>query len=176
MHKAVRRKAMKALVVYYSRTGNTKRVAEVLVEALRQRKCDATLEEIVERKDRSGLLGWLRAGRDATLNKETEIEEMKNDAAEFDVVVVGTPVWAFTATPAVVTFLCRYGGKIKKAAFFCTLNSKGARRALARMGKVSGKNPIAEAAFYAKSIKKGEFVKEVEDFARSLIEKAVEGA
>jgi len=167
---------MKALVVYYSRTGNTKRVAEALAEALRQRKCDATLEEIVERKDRSGLLGWLRAGRDATLNKETEIEEMKNDAAEFDVVVVGTPVWAFTATPAVVTFLRRYGGKIKKAAFFCTLNSKGARRALARMGKVSGKNPIAEAAFYAKSIKKGEFVKEVEDFARSLIEKAVEGA
>ena len=165
---------MRVLVVYYSRTGNTKRVAEALVETLRQRKCNPTLEEIVESKNRNGLLGWLRAGTDATLSKETEIEEMKSDVSEFDVVVVGTPVWAFTATPAALTFLRRYGRKIKKAAFFCTLNAKGAKRALARMRKVSGKEPLAEAAFYAKSIKKGDFAKQVEDFAQSLIEKAAE--
>jgi len=165
---------MRVLVVCYSRTGNTRRVAEALVEALRRRNCNPTLEEIVERKDRDGLLGLFRAGADATFNRETEIEDIKSDVAEFDVVVVGTPVWAFTAAPAVTTFLRRYGGKIKKAAFFCTLGAKGAKRALAKMRNVSGKQPLAEAAFYAKSIKKGDFAKQVEDFAQSLIEKAAE--
>ena len=165
---------MRVLVVYYSRTGNTRRVAEALVEALRRRNCNPTLEEIVEKKDRGGLLGWFGAAADAALNKETEIEEGKSDVADFDVVVVGTPVWAFTAAPAVTTFLRRYGARIRKAAFFCTLNSKGAKRALAKMRKVSGKEPLAEAAFYANSIKKGDFAEQVEDFAQSLIEKAAQ--
>jgi len=165
---------VRVLVLYYSRTGNTRRVAEALVEALRQRKCNPTLEEIAERKDRGGLLGWFSAAADAALNKQAEIKEVKSDVTDFDVVVVGTPVWAFTATPAVTAFLRCYGDKIKKAAFFCTLNSKGAKRALAKMRNVSGKEPLAEAAFYAKSIKKGDFAKQVEDFAQLLIEKAAQ--
>jgi len=49
---------MKALVVFYSRTGTTKQVAEALAQSL---NCDS--EELIDTKKRSGPLGFLSAGR-----------------------------------------------------------------------------------------------------------------
>jgi flavodoxin len=43
---------MKTLVVYYSRTGTTRKVAEAIAGILR---CD--IEEVVDTKKRSGILG-----------------------------------------------------------------------------------------------------------------------
>jgi flavodoxin len=45
---------MKALVVFYSRTGATKQVAEALAESL---NCDS--EELIDTKKRGGPLGFL---------------------------------------------------------------------------------------------------------------------
>ena len=45
------------LVVYFSRTGHTRVLAEGIARAL-----GADLEEIRDRTDRTGLLGWLRSG------------------------------------------------------------------------------------------------------------------
>lgn len=47
--------ASKALVVYYSRTGTTRRLAEVLAKALQ-----ADIELVIDKKNRSGTLGYLR--------------------------------------------------------------------------------------------------------------------
>ncbi len=63
---------MKTLVVYYSRTGNTKFVAEEVTAEL-----GADMEEIIDLKNREGKLGWLSSSRDATGNRQTKIEETK---------------------------------------------------------------------------------------------------
>ena len=47
---------MKVLVVYYSRTGNTRFVAETIAQSL-----EADIEEIKDRKNRMGIFGFLRA-------------------------------------------------------------------------------------------------------------------
>lgn len=78
---------MKTLVAYYSRTGTTRRVGEAISELL---KCD--IENIVDKKSRAGVLGYLAAGRDATMKRLTEIESPKFDPATYDLVVVGTPI------------------------------------------------------------------------------------
>ena len=57
---------MKPLVVFYSRTGTTKKVGEALADLL---QCDS--EELIDTKKRKGPLGFLRSGRDATRNKLT---------------------------------------------------------------------------------------------------------
>ena len=62
---------MKALVVYYSRTGNTKHVAEMIAGALK-----ADLEELVDKRGREGFLGYLRSGRDAIRDKTTELKSL----------------------------------------------------------------------------------------------------
>lgn len=56
---------MKKLIVYYSRTGTTKKVAEILSVKLK-----ADLTELVDMQDRSGLSGYIRSGYEAVIKKE----------------------------------------------------------------------------------------------------------
>ena len=48
------------LCIYYSRTGNTKRVMETIAKEM-----DAELLALTDGVERSGLRGWLRSGMDA---------------------------------------------------------------------------------------------------------------
>ena len=47
---------LRTLVVYYSRSGTTRKIAEALSEAL-----NANIEEIVEANDRAGFFGYVRS-------------------------------------------------------------------------------------------------------------------
>jgi hypothetical protein len=67
---------MNPLVVFYSRTGATKRLGEALVQML---DCDS--EELLDTKKRSGPLGFTTAGRDAQAKKLTTLADIKHDPA-----------------------------------------------------------------------------------------------
>ena len=60
---------MKCLIVFYSRKGTTKKIAEIISD-----KIDCELEEIIDTKNRMGFIGWLKAGYDATREKLTIIK------------------------------------------------------------------------------------------------------
>lgn len=109
----------KSLVVYYSRTGNTKFVAEQVAAEL-----GAEIEEIKDLKSREGTSGWISAGRDATQNRETQIGETEKNLDEFDFVAVGTPVWAWSPSAAVRTYVGKHSFVGKKVALFFTLDNK----------------------------------------------------
>lgn len=106
---------MKCLVVYYSRTGKTRFVAETIASEL-----GADLEEIVDQKKRGGSLGWLMAGKDASRKSLTEIEATKNLPANYDLIIIGTPIWAWNPTPAVRTYIKQNSLSSKKVALFYT--------------------------------------------------------
>ncbi len=99
---------MKILVVYYSRTGNTAKIAK---EIAGQLKCD--IEEVHDTKNRKGILAWFIAGRDGMSKRTTIIEKTKYDPSAYDLVIVGTPIWVNT-TPAIRTYLMQNSNKIKK--------------------------------------------------------------
>jgi flavodoxin len=106
---------MKSLVVYYTRTGNAKFVAETVAATI-----GADIEEVVDLKKRSGPLGFINGGKDATQGKETEIGETKRSAKDYDLVILGTPVWASAPTPAIRTYIKRNELADKKVALFFT--------------------------------------------------------
>jgi flavodoxin len=114
---------MKTLVVYYTRTGNTKFVAETVAAELA-----ADTEEIIDKKKRQGMLGWLSAGRDAMGQKETEIAQTKRTLTDYDLVIIGQPVWAGNPTPAIRTYLNKNDLSRKKVALF--FSDAGVRRAI----------------------------------------------
>ncbi|MBM3309675.1 MAG: hypothetical protein FJY77_05405 [Candidatus Altiarchaeales archaeon] len=128
---------MKTLVVYYSRTGNTRKAGKKIAGML-----NADVEEIVDLKDRSGILGYMLSGRDASLNRQAEIKT-SFDASLYDLVVVGTPVWAFTVSSPVRTYLLQNKDKFRELAFFCTQGGSGGKRAFKAMEQLSGKKPAA---------------------------------
>jgi flavodoxin len=153
---------MKSLVICYSRTGNTRKVAAAIAAAL-----GADLEEIREPKDRSGALGFLGAGRDATFKRSTPIEALARDPAGYDLVVVGTPVWAFTMASPVRTFLLENAGKLKSVAFFCTAGGNGQERTFRQMEELAGKKPLAALTLLEKELK-ADFGAKVKAFAAAL--------
>jgi len=153
---------MKTLIVYYSRTGNTRKLAQAIAAEL-----GAAVEEIVESKSRAGILGWLGAGRDAMLRRTTPIQPLKTDPARFDLVVVGTPVWGWSVTPAVRAFLASHAGRLKSVAFFCTQGGSGYARAFRQMEELSGKKPLATLALLEKELA-GDFTPRVREFAAAL--------
>jgi len=153
----------KALVVFYSRTGNTKKVAEEIAAVL---KCD--IEEIIDTKDRSGVSGYLASGKDAMKKKLTVIKEIKNDPAQYDLILLGTPVWAGKMSTPVRTYIVQNKEKIKNAAFFCTMGGSGDAKTFVDMEEATGKKPAATMTVLAGEIKKGEYKAKVDEFVKAL--------
>lgn len=151
----------KILVAYYSRDGTTKRLAIELAVLLK-----AELDEILDKKNRRGALGYINAGRDASQKKLTEISFEKQPSA-YDLVLIGTPIWAWTLTPAVRTYLTQNKGKLKKVAFFCTEGGSGHDNAFSEMEKLSLK-PIACLAMRTVEVLRKESQDRINEFVKSV--------
>ena len=104
---------MKALVIFYSRTGNAKFIAESISAEM-----GADLEEVVDLKKRDGALSFMSSGRDAMSRKETDIAETRRKPADYDLIIIGQPVWAGSPTPAIRTYLGKNDLSGKKVALF----------------------------------------------------------
>jgi len=86
---------MKPLVLYYSKTGNTKKIAESMANELKA---------------------------------ELRTVENAGDISRFDLICLGTPVYALAPAPEVKSFLEDVPGlEGKKVAAFCTLAGIGAK-------------------------------------------------
>lgn len=153
---------MRILVVYYSRTGTTARIAKELCAQL---KCDS--EEIRDKKDRRGYLGWFIAGRDGWGKKTTVIGKIKHDPSNYDLVIVGTPIWVNT-TPAIRTFLMENAGKFKEVAFFCTMGGTGGKKAFLEMEELAGKKPVAVMELREGDVRGGSYKDQLGEFVSKI--------
>ena len=111
---------MKTLVIYYTRSGNSKFAAENIAAEL-----GADVEEVVDLKNRQGKLSFLSAGRDAMSGKETEIAQTSRNPADYDFIIIAQPVWAGSPTPAIRTYLNKNDLSGKKVAVFFSDTSLG---------------------------------------------------
>lgn len=125
---------MKSLIVYYSRTGKTKKVAEFIKEEL-----NGEIEEITSLKNRNGILGILLSIYESLFKKLTPIKEIEKDLKNYDLIVIGTPIWAGNFSSPVRTFIVKYKDilKTKDVILFCTygLEMKGDIKDLFRLVK-----------------------------------------
>ncbi len=154
---------MKTLIIYYSRTGTTKKVAEALAAEL---KCD--IEEIFDTKDRNGVMGFIMAGKDSSTKALTRIKEMRSDPSRYELVIIGTPVWGWNVSTPIRTYLSANKASLRKVAFFCTQGSTGSEDAFREMASVCGIGPLATLALSASEAGKDSFRIKIRDFAAKL--------
>jgi len=154
----------KTLVVYYSRTGTTKKVALAVADEL-----GSDLEELIDKKKRRGPLGFAVAARDAALKKTTKIEEPRNAPASYDLVVVGTPVWAGTMSCAARAYLGRTKDALPDVAFFLTTAHSGIDRTFQHMKELAGKVPIATLSLRAKEVRRDQHRDKVKSFVQECL-------
>ena len=107
---------MKTAVIYYSFEGNCALVAQSIKDAL-----NADIFEIktTDRKKRTGLAKYLWGGFQTITRKKPELEPLSIDINTYDLIVLGTPVWAASPAPAMFSFLSKTKITGKKIALFC---------------------------------------------------------
>ncbi|MGZ7070702.1 MAG: flavodoxin family protein [Methanobacterium sp.] len=155
---------MKILVVFYSRTDNTRKVAEEIKNSL-----DCDIEEIIDTQNRSGPLGYMRSGRDASRGKLTILKDIINDPSQYDLLIIGTPLWAWHVSTPVRTYIHNNQANFNNVAFFCTAGGKGFDGAFNDMEELSGKSPLATLGVREKEIKGESYKSKVAEFTKNLM-------
>ena len=107
---------MQALVIYYSFEGNTKLIAESIATEL---QADLLELKPIKEIEQKGFMKYFWGGKQVFLKQYPELEPLKKDPREYDVIFIGTPVWAWTFTPPFHTFFNEVQLKDKKIALFC---------------------------------------------------------
>jgi len=155
--------ASRTLIVFYSRSGTTRRIAQALSGIL---KCD--LEEITEPRRRTGFLGYIRSLLEARLMLPSIIAPNHHDVSSYDLVVIGTPVWAWSLSSPVRAYLTATASKLPEVAFFCTLGARGSENAFAQMTAIVGKTPRAVCAITQREASSGSHVERLAAFQKAL--------
>ena len=121
----------RVLVVYYSRDGHTKMVAEKLAQ-----RFGADIERLIDKRKRTGPIGFPRAGKDAVAGNLTELEPLTYNPQRYDIILVGTPGWWSNVTPAVRTFVTENDVSEKRIGIFGTVHLTGIENALAQVAQL----------------------------------------
>ena len=109
--------ANRVLVIYYSLTGNTKSIAETI-----QNKTGGDVFEIETVKDYPAAYSEIteEAKRELETGELPALKKSPPDMSSYDLILVGSPVWWYTVSTPVMSFLKQadFAGKIVSA--FCT--------------------------------------------------------
>ena len=152
----------KVLVVYYSRTGNTQLVAEIIALALK-----AEVRRIEEGKERKGFISaYLFGGYSAIREKCSDIKPMDFNLEGYDLIFLGSPVWALKPAPAVNAFVSKANFKNKKVVLFFTMGGTNYKKAADILTKtIEEKGGIVKSSF---GIQSGKREKMFENTRKSL--------
>lgn len=102
---------MKILVIYYSQTGRTKRVAKELTDILGSRGAEVKQARIEPEEERD----YNTNIREARKGVAAKIKPTLTNVSDYDLVCVGTPVWSSApATPVNGTLSPAPGSRVRR--------------------------------------------------------------
>lgn len=152
------------LVVYYSRSGTTRAVAEALSAAL---QCDS--EEIIETKHRRGIVGYVRSLIEARRQRpSTTVARAEKDPSRYDLIAVGTPVWGWSVSSPVRAYMMANRTRLPAVAFFCTFGGAGGDRTFAQMRELAGKAPRARLFLTAREVASRRLEPRLTEFVKAI--------
>jgi flavodoxin len=152
-----------ALVVYFSRTGYTRLVANEIAMAL-----GADTEELQEPQPRSGVLGYFRSAREALRGTLPELKRGYANPSDYELVVLGTPIWASHVSSPIRAYIAAHKNDLNQVAFFCTEGGSGARKVFREMADLCGRSPLATLELKDGEIDKRKYAGKLPQFIAAL--------
>lgn len=123
---------MKKAVVFYSLSGNTQAAAKEIAEVIGADLIELKLvKPFPTEKSKQLALG----GMQAMFGMKPAIQELSKNIKEYDVLILGTPIWAGTIAAPVHSFLNKYQVLDKIVAVFTFSGGGDNKRCIAKLSK-----------------------------------------
>jgi len=140
----------KILIVYYSLTGNTQFIAEALRDSIEADILE--LKPIKELNPESGTK-FMWGGFQSTMKKKPELMEFDVNPLDYDLIILGTPVWAWNISPPMRTFLSMFDLNSKNVALWMSHAGDGVK-AMGRFKEVLKRANIIDTISFQMPLKK----------------------
>lgn len=138
------------LVVFYSYSGTCRRAAQLLASHY-----GWPLAEIRDARPRAGFMGDLRCVLDSMLRRRPAIRYEGAAPADFDAVVIVSPIWAYQMAGPMRTFLAENAGRLRRLAQVTIMNAAGASNAVGEATRLLQRAPVLTAEFLTREIQDG---------------------
>jgi len=151
------------LIVCYSYTGTSHRLAQMLGRAL-----NWPLAEIHDAKPRSGAWGTWRCVVDSLLRRRPPMRYAGPDPGQFDAVVLVSPIWAGRLAGPMRSFVALHRDRLRDVAIVSTMDERGAENAVAEVGHLLGRAPLMSMAVTAREVDDGSCAARLDDFGKAV--------
>jgi len=134
--------------VYYSLSGNTKFIAKEMRDSI-----NADIIELKPKKELNSesSMKYFWGGYQATMKKKPKLNQITINPLDYDLIIIGTPVWAWTFSPPIRSFLSAFDLSGKNVALWMC-HGGGPKNAMERfkselkdstiMGDITFKDPL----------------------------------
>ena len=133
---------MNTIIVYYSLEGNTDFAAKKIAGLL---GCDTLRLDPEKVYPTGGFKKFLWGGKSAVMAETPPLKPYKFDAAQYDRIIFGFPVWASNITPPLRTFIKENDLSRKKFAAFACQSGNGAEKAFSKLSALLARSLDATA-------------------------------
>ena len=156
---------MKKLVIYYSLEGNTKIIAETIANEM-----GADTMELKPKKEisKKGFSKYLWGGKQVIMKETPELTLIDKDISEYDLLIIGTPVWGCNFAPPIRTLFSNKEIVNKTIALFCT-HDGGPGKIINRMKEAILDNNFISEMFFEKVSSNTDYnIKKAKKWAQDL--------
>lgn len=153
---------MKSLIVYYSRTGKNRQLAQYISE-----KCHCPNDEIIDMVKRGGYGGFLKSGFSTMLRLGSKIAPKKIDPIDYENIILCSPIWVGILPPAVRTYLKTNKDRIRNV-YFISISGLGRENKMLKndIRMVYGKNPNKLLLISEREFENGLWKEKADEFFR----------
>jgi multimeric flavodoxin WrbA len=167
---------MKAAIIYYSYEGHSAWLADVVKAALAAQGADVSLFRIEteDEKQRTGLQKFIWGGSQVAMGKKPPIKKLAVNPEDYDLIVIGCPVWAGNPAPPMITWI--EGASLLRNCKVATWNTHSAQKSGVSeklKGMLAGNTLVGQIDFVDPGADKEAEVKPaVETWVKSILEAA----
>jgi flavodoxin len=152
------------LIVFYSYTGNSRRLAQLL--AAQQ---GWPVGEIIEVHPRSGnMMGNMRCALDSVLGRRPAVFYRGPELAGFETVVLVAPVWLQQLAGPMRSFVANESKHIGRAAVLLSMGAQGGANAIAEIASILGHDPLVSEVVTARQFEDGSCAQAVDAFGKAV--------
>ncbi len=112
---------------------------------------------------------YLICGKEAIQEKTIDIENTSYDPKNYDLIILGTPIWAANISSPLRTYIEKNKSDFKKVLMFFTQGSSGADKAIVKLQKLLGKNISTCLTLTSKEVAKSQYQNKLDDFLKNIV-------